>query len=364
MAKKVVKKKKKVEKKVKKTQKLNIKNLLTNLEKGKPALAKKDIVESLTHYLIGNKTINTYNDKMLITIPYNNFDCEPFSVKAQELIKTLKSFKSKECTFNIDKDKSVINFKDYDTESQLTIHIGENTMLDEVKDVIGFDEIEFKELNDPEWFINSVYTASLVSAKEITDECIYCVNVTNEVVQGTDSYRISSCNIEEDINDFLIPASVAVNLIDYNIIKIGFSDEWVHFMTDEDIIISCRIVLGEYPDLTELIENENGSNEIVLPDVLKEDLKNVAFMCSGEFESEKSVQLNFNSGVLNLVAKKDTGYIKKKYEHNYKGDNFEISVNPNFLAETLKENNTMYVSNEIITFVSDRSVRIIAVATT
>lgn len=360
MAKKVVKKKKKPET----NQKLNVKNLIENLEKGKPALAKKDIVESLTHYLIGNKTINTYNDKMLITIPYDKFDCEPFSVKAPELLKTLKSFKDKECTFNIDKENSTINFEDSKTKSQLTIHIGENTMLDEVKDIIGFENIEFNELNDPEWFINSIYTASLVAAKEITDECIYCVNVTNEAIQGTDSYRISSCDIDEDINEFLIPASVAINLVDYNIVKIGFSEEWVHFVTDEDIIISCRIIMGEYPDLSEIIEKEIESEEIILPEFIKDDLKNISFMCSGDMESEKTVQLKFSNNKLYLTAKKDTGYIRKQYDFEYEHDDFEISVNPNFLAETLKENNSMLVSDDIITFFSERSTRIIAIATT
>lgn len=299
---------------------------------------------------------------MFISVPFEQIDEKPFSVKADEFYKVLKALKSKECTFSV-KDDSLI-LKTNDTESKIAINTDNESSLQEIKESIDIDNIEFVELNDPETFVNSIYMTSFVAAKEITDECIFCVNVTPEHIQGTDSYRISHCEIDEpDIEEFLIPASVAVNLKNYEIFSVGFSEEWVHFMTETGAIISCRIVQGEYPDLEDVLGSLEADETINLPEELADDLKDVAFMCKGEYEIEKTVQILKEKDILTLKAEKDTGYIKKKYEFDEDIKPFEIHVNPIFLHQTLKNNNEMTHTDDFIAFISDKVTNVLAIAT-
>ena len=83
--------------------------LLKILTAVKPGLAKKEIIEQMSHFVFTGDAVVTFNDRVCIHYPFD-FD-KPFSVKADEFYNIVKGLDSEEIDMYLKKDKLCIDTK-------------------------------------------------------------------------------------------------------------------------------------------------------------------------------------------------------------------------------------------------------------
>lgn len=339
--------------------KINTQNLKDALEKVNPGLATKEFVETTTHYLFSNNKIITYNDKICISYPFDQFN-KIFSVKAKDFYNIIKTIKSSEFSCKIT-DKS-LKIKSKDTEASININT-ENLTVKSMYDDLNINNLKFKKLNDSDSFIKGLSLCRFSTSKDATNQNFYCVSVTNDYICSSDNYRASFYEIKEKINGFLIPATSVNELIKYDFDNISVENNWVHFKNEDDLIFSSRLVDGNYPDLKKLFDIKSGV-EIVLPKKLKEILNEVSIISQSESDLEKMVDIEIKDNVLMCTSSKDIAWMTKKIKTKQNSQNIRFQINPVFLSQILDKIDNIELSQNLIYFSAPNFNHFIAIAVT
>ena len=216
--------------------KINKADLLKALEAVKPGLSNKDFIEQSTSFIFHNEYIVSYNDMISVRCPF--LTGIEGAVKANELYLLLSRCKKEEIDINY-------------SDNELLIITGKMkagiTLEKEIK--LPFEEIgkisKFKLL--PNNFVTAINFVIMTCSNNQNTPVLSCVHVQqNGKIESSDNYRISRYQIDlMPLNTFLLPAQSAKEIIKYNIVKAAESNGWVHFLTDNNIQISCRTFIQD-----------------------------------------------------------------------------------------------------------------------
>lgn len=337
--------------------KLNVEELKNGLNQVKPALANKEFIEVITHFLFTEQKIIAYNDKICISYPYKHFT-KTFSVKATDFLNILKSIKTKNILCGFIKNRLVL--KSSDTEAKISINT-EDMSIKDMYEKLDVDNLNFIDLNDSDTFKQGLNFCRFSVSKDVTNRNLYCVSVQKDCIISADNMRVSKFNTDEKIKPFLIPGSAVNDLQNYEFDQIAVEDNWVHFKNDDGLIFSSRLVDGDYPDLSQFFKIEE-TKKITVPIELKQLLQEAAVMAEGESDTKKEVEICLENGILSCTGKKEIGYIKKKMKIDYSGEKINFQINPYFLSQILDKSQEIRLTKNIAYFTSDNFIHLIAIS--
>src|SRR3990167_7230607 len=223
---------------------VGIKQLLEKLDTCRPGLAKREIIEEAVRFIFTGENITTFNDEIAIIAPYpTDFHC---SVNGDELYKVLAGIREDEVDITIQDNQLLIKSKR--TKAGLSTIIGEKERVDSLIKKLQEATIEkgfWRRL--PKDFIEGITLCMFNASKDMTTGVRCCVAAKDDKIYSTDSIRISRYIMDNTVKEMLIPARNAVELVKYPIKKYGKSEGWLHFLTDDNIMFNCRMMVGEYP---------------------------------------------------------------------------------------------------------------------
>lgn len=320
------------------------------LKKVKPGLAGKEIIEQSTSFAFMGDRVVTYNDEISISHPVKNLNATG-AVRAEELYKFLDKIK---------KDEIDIEWK----ENQVKITAGKSRagliLQQEIK--LPIEEIgeidEWKVL--PESFLTAVRFCRLSCSNDMSRPELTCVYIHDNIVDSSDGYRISRYTLKEKmpVDDFLLPATTAQELLAYDIKEIAQGEGWVHFRTEETIF-SCRVFQeDEFPDIEKFLILEG--EEVPLPKKLTEALERAHIFTNKEFLSEALVQVKLKEGEMIISAKEDVGWFEEKLRMVYKGNSAVFKIHPDFLIDISGEVRKCVMQADKIGFRGDNWIHVIA----
>lgn len=339
--------------------KINKLELLEVLDKIKPGLAKKGIVEQTTHFIFTGKDVITFSDQIAIIHP---FLLEiPFSVKGEEFYKLIKGIDEEEFDLSIKEDKVII--KSDKTKGSIS------TILDK-RDKIDSSLISLKKDMKKEWnklpkdFIIGLHLTAFSAAKDLSMGVLSCVCIKNNSLFSSDSLRASWYSLSENMSEFLISAMDAQELTKFE----GYStltewmegNNWIHFKTGDGVTFSVKKILGEFKDFEHFFDIKG--KVINLPGELQEALNNMSFIAEGDIESNKIMNIIIENNVIICKAEKEIGWIEKTIECDYEGKPLHFLVNPIFLSQILTKSAKMILTDSIALFETDNFKHIIALA--
>lgn len=317
--------------------KINKKELLNALEIVRPGLAGKEIIEQATSFAFLKGKVVTYNDELSLSHPIKGLDLTG-AIQADNLYKFLGKIKKDDIEFELKGNEIIL------TTGRAKAGL---TLQAEIK--LPLEEVSGKKIwyDLPENFNKFVSFAMSSCSRDMSRPIITCVHITKEgIVEASDSYRITRCDLKDQmpIDDFLLPANVAVNVVKLQPTKIAEGKGWVHFQTEEETIISCRIFEDKYPDTSPYLKVKG--IKIAFPQTINEVLDRAMVFSKREHLLDEVVIITLDNRKLIISAKSDSGWFEEDVNFKYEGDKIIFSITPHLLKGILSETGECVLDSE------------------
>lgn len=328
--------------------KINRLEFIDILQKIRPGLGKKDIVEQTTHFIFTGKNLLTYNDQISISYPFRSkIKC---SVPADEFYKILNEIDCDDLEISL--EESILYFETKKVKVQLSVNLEiDKALLIEVNE-------DWKRL--PSNFAESISFCSFSASKDMTHPVLTCLYINGQHVVSSDNYRISQYYMKGKMKDtFLFPASVVKELIKFPIQSYSISESWLFFKTEDDVVFSCRRMEGDFPDISKLFEIKG--KEIILPKETKKAVNVSSILAEGEFESDRKIKVKIKDGKLTCSGEREIGKIDFCIEaKSLKGKEFSFGINPEFFNMILAKSNSVIIEDNKLLFIAENFKHIIS----
>lgn len=317
--------------------KLDTPNLRHILSSVNPGLAKKMIIDIMTHYIFTGEFLATYSGMICIHHPCKtDFRC---SVKASDLFDIISHVKV---------DKVDIELKDNLLKINDGLHIEAELTADlERKGEAEITEIkrDLKRNKDgwqvlPEDFMEALNLCMFAASKDETQARMTYIKVEGTSVLSCDGKRISWYELSSPVshssnNLFFIKASVIPELKKFDVKDILITDSYIHFRTEDGVVFSSVIMLsGDIPDVKQHIENMEGE-KVKIPEEALEALRTGSLMAETDQFGTRTVFVTIENNQMTFKSRKETGKIIKTIEINYNKDPISFAIDPTFLEQII-----------------------------
>ena len=315
--------------------KTNRQDLINILQKIKPALSTKGIIEQGNTFVFTEDLIVTYNDQISIMFPFKS-DIEG-CLPASEFYILLSEMKGEEIKFSIDEDKLKI----------VGDGVKASLNLLQIDDII-IPEIPNKWNELPEDFIEGISFCIFSASKDMTNPFLTCLNINEGLIISSDNYRISQYKMKSEIDNFLLPATSAIELVKLENIKFYcLKDSWIYFKNEDEIIFCSRVVEDKYPDISELLLVEG--DRLKLPDGLKQIIKTSSILAEGEFDIARKIEVNISGSMIKCKGQNKAGWVEGEISLKFDGD-ISFSINPEFFIHILDKATTVIIGEDKLLF--------------
>ena len=322
------------------------KQLQEALEIVKPGLANNEIIEQATSFAFIDGRVVTYNDELSLSCPVEGLNIQG-AIKADELYQILRKLTKDELEVESSKNSVIIK-----------VGQSKTTLLFEEEIKLPLDEINAKKkwqkIPDPEKFLKFIKFAMGGCANDLSYPILTCVHINkNGIIEGSDSFRIVQCDLGSKlpINTILLPASSAKELIKINPQEIAKGSEgWVHFRSGE-VIMSCRIFEGEYPDTSDHLAMGKGI-KFKFPDGIVSMIERAWIFAKRPDMLEEGIELSIKDNKLKVFAKSDSGKYDEFAKVDYSGKPLEFTIIPYLLMDILRETKSVRIDKSKLMFES------------
>jgi DNA polymerase III subunit beta len=244
--------------------------------------------------------------------------------------------------------------------------------------ILGLPEEEFPPL--PRFDDAKIFTIAQKDLKDglkktsyaiSTDETRYVLNGTlfsfkdNKLtLVATDGRRLALVDLELEFPrsqeiDVIVPTKAVMELQrlvkDEGDVKVSIGENQIAFEINQTLLVS-KLIEGNYPNYRQVIPSEAKERVTLERETLLNAVRRVALLAS---EKSNSVKLSFSKGNIDIVATTpDVGEARESLVVMYKGREFSIAFNPEFLMAPLRNLSTDEVYLDLIDEMSPGVIKI------
>jgi hypothetical protein len=326
---------------------LNRQEFLSAMKKAMPGVESGNVIlQGADAFIFHDGFIHTYNDTISVSVhfPITNKAGENVSaaIKAKDFYNLISRYES-DTILIIPKD-DVWVIKSENTRAELTLL--ENNVIDHIQGIMG---AKFKWQPIPERFFEGMQICNFNSKSQLSG--LYCVD---KVMVSADELKVNWYELNDAFSgSFWINTNAVTELLKLqNPKKYFVSDAWVHFMTEDKTIFSCkRLAQDNYPfdKISTLItshkkDKNDVSNE--LPSKLI-DAVNRAAALSQNIDSFDTVKLTFTTDNIEVFSQRPSGKYTETvaWEKPFKKDisPVTISVDYSMIQNGIKYSKSFYL---------------------
>ena len=324
---------------------MNKKELLKALQTVSPFLE-----DSNSSYIFTGTDVAVMDEISCIQYPFEtDFKC---TVKSKEFLHVLSKTDEEEVELKLEDNQIILESKNTKLKMNVDkkIDIMVYARIDQINS--GTEDVEFEIL--PENFNEGVNICSFsVSNLSSMKSCQYIYIDGNEIYSG-DGDRCSKFTMNESMDkSFLLEPKIARLLKKFDIIEYYITDSCIHFLNENNIIISVNCIKADYPKetLNNLLNLKDGE-EIPLEKSLI-NIVEVGSAMSDLGDGSRTVLISMDNQYIYCESKSELGTVTKKGKTSYKGRAIEFMVNPEFLIEAVKKTNVMHLNENSLTLKTD-----------
>lgn len=319
--------------------KINTAELKTALEIVKPGIAINEFLEQSTSFAFTQGSVVTYNSEICIKHPIQDIDFEG-AVIADELYKFLTRIKKEEIELTVEGNQLVI------TSGR---SVAKFNMQSEV--LLPFSDVEstdaFEEIPSPEDFVKGVRFVAPICKKDVVQMLQDCVHITSDFVEATDNHRICNYKTSIPVKDVLVPKKNLLAVVNLNPVYVAETNEWIHFKTEAGTIISCRTVVDDFPDTSNVL-NVTGTS-ITFPKTIDEVLSRAEVFSSGDALGG-FVEITTKKNRLQVSSKSEQGEFSEEINMKYDGTPIRFIATTAFIKSVMSQVQECVVSERLIMF--------------
>ena len=267
--------------------KVKVEDLLKALNQVRPALATKELIPEMTHFIFDGETVSTYDDQISISFPFES-DFE-FSVKGNDFYNIISKLDTdKEVTLSLDGETVKVKQGGRSAKFAQTDEKALEPYLDSLFEAMN---AEFEEL--PNDFVNGLSMCYPCASGDPSTGILACVMIEDDRIISTDRIRVGVYKLSSAIDSrVIIKASAAHKLVGYDLTHYHVSNSWVHFMCDSGAVFSIRLIEPEednLPDFEYLIkETDKSKVKVTIPEKIKELIDFTSIMSEDEIYYKKA----------------------------------------------------------------------------
>lgn len=327
--------------------------LLLALKNAQPGLALKETIEQTTCFVFLDEHVITYNDYFSVKAPVQELADFSGAINGAELLSFLEKAPQDELT--ILKKENEIQIKSGRARVGLRL-------LEEIK--LPLEEInEEKEWEDlPNDFLDGIELALYSCSKDSSRPALTCIHIKDGVLESTDNIRLTRYSMESLMGsvDILLPSVSAEKILKYSLSQFCLAPEanWIHFLTKENVEISCRLIKGTIPDISKLLIGTGV--DFTFPKKITEILDRAQVFCQREHPLDQEVEILFSPKKLTIKAKSPQGWFEEEAGIRYEGEDFAFAIHPVFLKEAIQRQTLCTILQNRIRFQSNNWDHIIA----
>ena len=310
--------------------KVNREDLLKRLLLLKPGLSNKGRIVQSESVIFSQGHIASFNNDYLVAIPFEA-DFEG-AVRAEELTAILSKLGTDEIDISCENGKIIIKAG----RSKSGICHDDFIRLPIAGILESKANVEMIPL--PEGFISAVKRCAFCASNDLSD-VLTGVYIKDGIFSACNSYRAIRINVSgaDTLPKFLLPASCASFLGNYELTEIGVSNSWAFFAGVNGLSLCIRLVspgFEGYPDLEKVFNNEGGK-DLFLPEKLVSAIEKARiFLKTSPTEGAKSVLVAFKQGRIVLRGEGVYGFYEEQVAaKEYQGEEISFQINPDFLAD-------------------------------
>jgi len=333
--------------------KINKTELQEALEKVKPGLAQKELIEQATCFSFMGDRVVTYNDEISISHPVKGLDVKG-AVKAQALYEFLNKIKKDEIEIEWEENQVII--KSGRAKAGLVFEQEVKLPIDEE---IGKVE-KWGKL--PENFIEALKFCYPCCSRDMSRPILTCVSIREEDIQASDSYQIIRYKLDEKISieECLIPATAVRELVRYKVKEASKGESWIHFRTEEGTVFSSRILNNEFPDINKHLEIDG--QDFDFPKNINQILERANVFSKKEATAGDipTVNIEIKEGRVAISAKNEYGWFKEEVRTKYDGKPVKFSIGIGFLLGLFDKLQNCIIGENKIGFSGEKWQHVIA----
>lgn len=309
--------------------------ILSAMRKALPGVEKNSsIIEGADSFVFANNAIHSYNDNISVSVPFPHELSG--SVKSLDFFKLISKISTEEIT--LEEKEGQIKIGAGTVEAEMNKQ-AENTLTNYISS-LNIQELTWKTI--PTNFFEAIRLCK-ISCNRSTHRGIF---VQENIMASTDTSRINSHKLEEEMDRFLIDDPSIVELLKIsNLEQYSVTSVWVHFKSKEGIIFSCKrkddttYPIRQIMNVIEIHRKQDSDFENELPKGLCEVVDRVSTL-SMEFNGISAVEMNLSKESIELKAERSAGKIKEKIKLDrpfIEDITLNILVDPIFLVEASRK---------------------------
>lgn len=318
--------------------------LLEILDLSKLAVATKEQVEQLSHFIFTGDEIVTFNNRMAIFYEFKtNFVC---SVRADLFYKQLSKFHSNEISVSLKNSK--LTMQALNEKASLSVTLDKDDEVFKILHMIQNNHVDCERFVVPEDFERALSFTSFSASRDAADGVLGCICVDDNYVYSTDNWRATQYEMEEPVsNKLLIDHLVASQLNKFEVFEYSVSHSWISFYCDNDVTISARRIQGDYPDYHNAFELDE-CEELEFPETLTDAVDFVSVILSKENELDRVADISIEGHKIIVSCDRVTESSEKtiSFDNIQTDIHLNFSINLEFLKKILVHTHKMKYDTE------------------
>lgn len=330
---------------------INKEDLRVALERVRPGLASRELIEQSTSFAFLGDRVVTYNDEISVSHPVKDLDIRG-AVKAEALYDFIARAPKDELEIEI--EGTQLRIKAGRSRAGLVLEEDIRLPIEEVGKIGKWKKL-------PNGFLDGLKMSYHICSSDMSRPVLTCVHANGRYLEASDAYQIIRYELEEEIPyaPFLLPASSAKELLKYEgVAEISKGKGWVHFRTKDGTVFSARIFDGEFPTIDHLLEVEG--SEITFTGSVMEALERAYIFARDSGKEMPVVTVTISEGSMLLRAEGESGWFEESLRVRYKGDRIRLMIGIESLITLLKQQKKSILGTNRMRIAGDSWVHVVA----
>jgi DNA polymerase III subunit beta len=186
------------------------------------------------------------------------------------------------------------------------------------------------------------YAISTDETRYVLNGVLFSLKDNKLTLVATDGRRLAMLDIDLEFprsheGDIIVPTKAVTELqrllTDDGDVKVSFGNGQIAFDLNNTLLVS-KLIEGNYPNYRQVIPSETKERVTLERETFLTSLKRVSLLAS---DKSNSIKLNFSKNNIDITANTpEVGEAKESLAVNYKGRDFSIAFNPEFLMAPLR----------------------------
>lgn len=296
--------------------KVNKYDFLDALDVSILAVSKISAIEEMLNFNFVRNQIITYNGPALLNVPFE-LDNLVFSVPA---VKFLKAVSVMPDEFTLTQGEVSITLEGEEKKTKTAFGIAQYTEHNDILDVAKKNTHKMKDVewkDTPDNFLTGIKLCMFSVSKISNLGTLSCLQIKGKYITSSDNARISSFEMNKEMDEFLLPienSKILLTLQPYKY-RISPDENTIQFITEDDITITIRTVVGTYPEYKSVaFMKYDNYEDLILPKEVLEMANSVGIINNDMTDAEQMISISMEKNMITVATNSVAGWGRKTIE--------------------------------------------------